>query len=51
MRDGWVAYDGPPTAAVTAPHVEHGHHHPDETRSDHVPAVASPIDRSPETAR
>jgi zinc transport system ATP-binding protein len=46
MRDGRVAYDGPPTEAVTGAHDDHTHH-PDLTRSqaDHVPAVASPLDR------
>jgi zinc transport system ATP-binding protein len=46
MRDGRIAYDGPPTAAVTDPHSAHGAHH-DLGRpfADHAPAVASPLDR------
>lgn len=45
MRDGRVAYDGPPTAHESDH--EHGHHHPDLGRltGDHAPVVTSPIDR------
>jgi zinc transport system ATP-binding protein len=48
MRDGRVAYDGPPIAAFTdieTAHL-HDHHHHDLTRpsADHSPAVASPFD-------
>ena len=48
MRDGRVAYDGPPLAS--AEEIEewhdHGHHHPelDVHRTDHSPSVASPLD-------
>ena len=44
MRDGRVAYDGPPTVAG---HTVHAHHHGDQHHlaSDHAPMVASPIDR------
>jgi zinc transport system ATP-binding protein len=47
MRDGRVAYDGPPLAsAQEIEWVDHGHHHPDlrEQRPDYTPTVASPID-------
>jgi zinc transport system ATP-binding protein len=45
MRDGRVAYDGPPLASFTeADH--HGHHHRDLTRptGSHSPGVTSPLD-------
>ncbi len=45
MRDGRVAYDGPPLASFTeADH--HGHHHPDLARptGPYSPGVASPLD-------
>lgn len=51
MRDGRVAYDGPPVAAVHEPAEGHayeqGHHHPHlrQTGPDHAPLVVSPIDR------
>ena len=50
MRDGRVAYDGPPIASaqVVDEHgwVDHGHHHPDMRagHTDHTPTVTSPID-------
>jgi zinc transport system ATP-binding protein len=47
MRDGRVAYDGPPLAsAQEIDWLGHGHHHPDlrEERPDYTPTVASPID-------
>lgn len=40
MRDGRVAYDGPPLSGPAA----HGHHHPPHHSPDHVPHVASPLD-------
>jgi zinc transport system ATP-binding protein len=52
MRDGRVAYDGPPIASaqVATAHLdlhEHGHdhhhHHPEPDRHDHAPHIASPI--------
>ena len=47
MRDGRVAYDGPPLAS--AQEIEwggHAHHHPEihAQRPDYTPSVASPID-------
>jgi zinc transport system ATP-binding protein len=46
MRDGRVAYDGPPTEAVTGEHADHTHHHElTRNHADHAPAVASPLDR------
>jgi zinc transport system ATP-binding protein len=47
MRDGRVAYDGPPLASFTEVE-EDGHHHPQLVRrpSDHAPAVAAPLDAS-----
>lgn len=41
MRDGRVSYDGP---QVPAEAHDHGHHH-DVRRRDHVPHVASPLER------
>jgi zinc transport system ATP-binding protein len=53
MRDGRVAYDGPPIEAFTDASTghSHGHHHPDlpEPPTDHHPAVASPLDRERRT--
>lgn len=40
MRDGRVAYDGPPLSEEAV----HGHHHPGATYHDHVPHVGSPLD-------
>jgi zinc transport system ATP-binding protein len=57
MRDGRVAYDGPPIDAFTDADVTHGHphdhHHPDlqGTRSDHAPSVVSPLDRARQEER
>jgi zinc transport system ATP-binding protein len=47
MRDGRVAYDGPPIAAFTDADTTHDHHHVDLDRApgDHAPTVASPLDR------
>ncbi|WP_067432740.1 metal ABC transporter ATP-binding protein [Nocardioides jensenii] len=51
MRDGRIAYDGPPLAD----HEVHGplfgashnhHHHPAPASRDHAPHVASPLDRT-----
>ena len=49
MRDGRVAYDGAPLADHAVHHPDFGephahHHHPDPTRHDHVPRVASPFE-------
>jgi zinc transport system ATP-binding protein len=48
MREGRVAYDGPPVDAFTDVDQgwEHGHHHPGLQRpgSDHVPRVSAPLD-------
>jgi zinc transport system ATP-binding protein len=48
MRDGRVAYDGPPVDAFTDADLSHtdGHHHPDLGRpgGDHAPAVSAPLD-------
>lgn len=50
MRDGRIAYDGPPLASFTDADehgwADHGHHHPDlgEHRTDHAPSVSSPLD-------
>ncbi|MBA2956465.1 ATP-binding cassette domain-containing protein [Nocardioides sp. MAH-18] len=54
MRDGRVAYDGPPLASeqVATAHLhehelhEHGHHHhhAEPERHDHAPHIASPIE-------
>ncbi|MBM9460283.1 metal ABC transporter ATP-binding protein [Nocardioides sp. zg-536] len=56
LRDGRVAYDGPALSdhevhepRFAEPHTHH--HHPHESRGvvrDHVPHVASPVDRHPE---
>lgn len=50
MRDGRVAYDGPPIEAFTDadPSHTHDHHHVDLGRSfaDHGPTVTSPLDRA-----
>jgi zinc transport system ATP-binding protein len=47
MRDGRVAYDGPPIAAFTDADLPHDHHHVglEGPVSDHAPTVASPLDR------
>jgi zinc transport system ATP-binding protein len=52
MRDGRIAYDGPPLASAhdldEHGFVDHGYHHPDlrAGHDDHTPAVTSPIDAS-----
>jgi zinc transport system ATP-binding protein len=51
MRDGRVAYDGPPLASaqeVEPGWSDHDHHHPElqERHSDHGPTVAAPLDSS-----
>jgi zinc transport system ATP-binding protein len=57
MRDGRVAYDGPPIDAFTDVDLTAGHahdrHHPDlqRTRSDHAPSVVSPLDRARQEER
>ena len=52
MRDGRVAYDGPALAdhavhqaEFAEPHAHH--HHPDQTRQDHLPRVAAPFEPDP----
>lgn len=49
MRDGRVAYDGPPLTQEVASHTHHHHdddhdHHDGPARHDHAPHVASPFD-------
>ena len=54
MRDGRIAYDGPPLSLHEVHHPDlamvhldtlgHGHHHDDPARHDHAPHVASPLD-------
>jgi zinc transport system ATP-binding protein len=49
LRDGRIAYDGPPIApadAIAHGWPDHGHHHPDQPGppSDHTPTVVSPMD-------
>jgi zinc transport system ATP-binding protein len=54
MRDGRVAYDGPPINVFTDAD-EHVHHHASQTWpqrvSDHAPAVASPLDAGQDGGR
>jgi zinc transport system ATP-binding protein len=47
MRDGRMAYDGQPVASAHEIEHHHGHHHRDlqQTDSDYVPVVTSPLDR------
>jgi zinc transport system ATP-binding protein len=50
MRDGRVAYDGPPLASadVATAHLDgHHHHHPEPERHDHAPHVSSLLDGAP----
>jgi zinc transport system ATP-binding protein len=51
MRDGRLAYDGPPLAdhEVHEPWLGevHTHHHPHASRGDHAPQVASPLEGRP----
>ncbi len=55
MRDGRVAYDGPPIAAFTDADLSHAHdpHHVDVERraADRAPSVRSPLDRAGEDRR
>jgi zinc transport system ATP-binding protein len=54
MRDGRIAYDGPPLAStdVATAHLDgHHHHHPQLDRHDHAPHVSSLIDGHPEAGR
>lgn len=47
MRDGKVAYDGPPLASeqVATAHLDgHHHHHAEPERHDHAPHIGSPIE-------
>jgi zinc transport system ATP-binding protein len=44
MRDGRVAYDGPPLTSHEVYEPDHGHHHAVPVRHDHAPHVASPLD-------
>lgn len=48
MRDGRVAYDGPPVTSTHEAEHHHGFHHPElqGTPVDHLPFVASPLDRT-----
>jgi len=50
MRDGRVAYDGPPIVSAHELEHHHGHHHPDllHPGSDYAPVVSSPIDTTRE---
>jgi zinc transport system ATP-binding protein len=50
MRDGRVAYDGPPIVSAHELEHHHGHHHPQlqQSSSDYAPVVASPIESSQE---
>jgi zinc transport system ATP-binding protein len=55
MRDGRVAYDGPPLASadVATAHLDghHHHHHVEPDRHDHAPHVSSLLERRPEAQR
>jgi zinc transport system ATP-binding protein len=44
MRDGRVAYDGPPLTQEVASHTHHDHDHDGRRGHDHVPHVSSPLD-------
>jgi zinc transport system ATP-binding protein len=44
MRDGRVAYDGPPLTQELAAHTHHGHDHDLPGHHDHAPHVSSPLD-------
>jgi len=48
MRDGRVAYDGPPIDVFTDADHGHEHHHLRRPPADHHTGVASPLDRSGE---
>ncbi|NUR05933.1 MAG: ATP-binding cassette domain-containing protein, partial [Nocardioidaceae bacterium] len=45
MRDGRVAYDGPPIDVFTDAD-EHAHHHAHDLVADPTPTVAGPLDRT-----
>jgi zinc transport system ATP-binding protein len=45
MRDGRIAYDGPPIDDFTDADHGHAHHHLERPRADHHTGVASPLDR------
>jgi zinc transport system ATP-binding protein len=52
MRDGRIAYDGPPLASeqVATAHLdlhEHGHHHPELEPHDHAPHISSLMEEHP----
>ena len=51
LRDGRMAYDGPPLADHEVHHPDfgemHTHHHADQPHRDHAPHVGSPLDRPP----
>jgi len=55
MRDGRVAYDGPPLASadVATAHLDghHHHHHVEPDRHDHAPHVSSLLEGRPEAQR
>ena len=44
MRDGRVAYDGPPLTQEVASHTHHAHDHDIAGDHDHAPHVGSPFD-------
>jgi zinc transport system ATP-binding protein len=44
MRDGLVAYDGPPLTQEVASHTHHDHDHDHAGSHDHAPHVSSPLD-------
>jgi zinc transport system ATP-binding protein len=46
MRDGRVAYDGPPLTEQAAhdPELGHDHHHESADRHDHTPHIAAPFE-------
>ena len=44
MRDGRVAYDGPPLTQEVASHTHHAHDHEHRGGHDHAPHVSSPLD-------
>ena len=48
MRDGRVAYDGPPVVTAHEAEHHHGYHHPElqGSASDYAPVVSLPVDRS-----
>jgi len=46
MRDGRVAYDGPPLGSLAEVDWDHGHHHPllEGRADDRTPSIASPLE-------